>query len=659
MKDVKKFLTLIAAGILTVTGMIGCSKKLSPESGSSNDTENSYIAVDGSLDSVLQSTDYKRADQAGRKQLVLQALQSPDCEQYIQSDSVIAEDADYVSFHYQNGAECIVDLTDGPEYGTLSRMPSYSDFWVRGESNGLPTSAFKIERFPWQISEMESPYSEGDKKALLIDALGFSDVSCNLEENAKEWSKCHLQTTYAKSFTVKDFMTKLAEYDYVNISCHGCMADNKPHIQTDEAISVQKYIAYNPDLSAGRVAMFYSLCTKSFIINPGFFQHHYKGGKLDHTIIWLSCCHGLENEKLADDFMAAGTIFLIGADGINQTYYDEILQINFMYEMFTGKEAFEALNIAKEKNQSVREKYMNGVSIKPYTTARVYLFTLTDEAKKKWQRASSTEVSPVSGYVTDADGNPVAGAQVYPQHRVSGNWSNANHAVTDENGRFSFELKDDTYRILVKADGYPDKTTEEYEISATKDSEGNRFEFVIGTIKLEKIREPAQTYYNYFGSIVENAAFNIIDEYSGSTYQADLIWYDLADIDRDQEKELIVEYDVPGAGEVGRYLVIYKVEGVIISETEPISLYHCNALYYAADGNGLIYNCYSPGGYWFGRIRLPYHKCEEIESCSEDSGDYDAYQRSLEHYAGALIQSYSVSDTSLLNEKAPSSFSQW
>ena len=167
------------------------------------------------------------------------------------------------------------------------------------------------------------------------------------------------------------------------------------------------------------------------------------------------------------------------------------------------------------------------------------------------------------------------------------------------------------------------------------------------------------TYYNYYGGILENGTTTIMDANSGASYRADLSWYDLVDIDQDNEKELIAEYNVPGGGEVGRYLVIYKVEGAIISESEPISVYHANSFYLAADGNGIIYAGYTPGCYWFGHILPHTYQCVNIESCFENSGDYVAYERNLDSYTGAQLQYRPVSDSAPLNEKAPDTFEQW
>ena len=167
------------------------------------------------------------------------------------------------------------------------------------------------------------------------------------------------------------------------------------------------------------------------------------------------------------------------------------------------------------------------------------------------------------------------------------------------------------------------------------------------------------TYYDYYGGILENGTTNIIDAGIGSSYSANLSWYDLVDIDQDHEKELVAEYDVPGGGEVGRYLVIYKVEGSIISESEPISVYHANSFYLAADGNGIIYAGYTPGCYWFGRILPHTYQCESIDSCSENDGDYAAYERTLDSYAGEMLLFRPVSDLSPLNETAPDYFEEW
>ena len=69
--------------------------------------------------------------------------------------------------------------------------------------------------------------------------------------------------------------------------------------------------------------------------------------------------------------------------------------------------------------------------------------------------------------------------------------------------------------------------------------------------------------------------------------------------------------------------------------------------------------CYTPGCYWFGRIKSPTYQCENIESCFENNGDYAAYERNLDSYTDSQIQYRPVSDTAPLNEKASDTFEQW
>ena len=58
-----------------------------------------------------------------------------------------------------------------------------------------------------------------------------------------------------------------------------------------------------------------------------------------------------------------------------------------------------------------------------------------------------------------------------------------------------------------------------------------------------ELPQAERTYYEYFGSILQNGSTYVTD--NGSSYEAKLSWYDLIDIDQDNEKELIAEYNVP------------------------------------------------------------------------------------------------------------------
>lgn len=57
----------------------------------------------------------------------------------------------------------------------------------------------------------------------------------------------------------------------------------------------------------------------------------------------------MQNDKLAEVFQESGVKFLIGADEVNRINYDQYVQIAFMYNLFTGKEAYQALIFAKAK----------------------------------------------------------------------------------------------------------------------------------------------------------------------------------------------------------------------------------------------------------------------------------------------------------------------
>jgi len=534
-----------------------------------------YETIDSCLNSVLSSEEYDESTLNTKRELVLQALNSSECENYIKSDSIKTDDCDYITFNFLNGTECIVELNEEREYGTIGGMPSYSDYWVKNDE-GVLKSAGKIERIPWQIADMKSPYNESDKKALLIDGAGITDVSYNLTENEKEWSKCHLKTTHEYNFTVADFSTKLSDYDYVNIYCHGAFVDNIPRILTDEELSVEKNIEYATDMTSGRVSLIYSIKNEGYVINPVFFKYYYHGNKLNNTIVWLSSCYAFTNNKLAEAFKDAGVKFLIGADGINNTGYDQPLQIYFMYNLFIGKEAYEALTLAKDVCEEQWKKCMNGVNIKSYTTDRVYLFTLKDEAKEKWNRASNSDIIPVVGYVTDLSGNPIEGANVCPKYNINGKWQAADNIFTDEEGRYSFELKNNTYKIFINADGYVDYESKEYEIETTMDAEGNRFEYIIDTIKLEK----KLVVPNIVQTVFENTELWHKETVDNSPYydeREEYFWFQ--DIDMDGTVEFITGPAISGAHSCHRFC-IWKVENDQLQKVSYIynSDYQENAL---------------------------------------------------------------------------------
>ncbi len=447
--------------------------------------EDVYSEVDEILQESIVCEAFRAASINERKEIVGTTLNNLEAKGEIKEDSVTYSDGGYFYFNFLNGAEGIISIND-PVDGLAGESMSTVYWKNEGKIEKLSDDYNRIPDF----NALSSPYVGNDKKALIIDELGYEYNSINFEEDKKEWSKCHLQTTIEQNFTVQQFKTELSKYDYISIQCHGPakMVDS-PRIYTNEEFG-HDIMKYSLDLGSGRIGAFYSCDANVYVINPSFFTYYYKEDNLKDKIIWVGCCNGFRNDKLVSAFAECGAKAVIGSTESVNSLYGAVMCSEFVYHLLCGKDAETSLNAAKNcwgVNDEIFNKASNSSDTSEFrlyigygSSGKATLFTLTEEAKKALN--GELEAGSISGTITDESGNPIENAEVTAMATLSDTISNKK-AQTDSDGYYKIECNPENYKIKVIADGYEEYNSDKV-INVEKD-----FETILDTIKLKKIKK--------------------------------------------------------------------------------------------------------------------------------------------------------------------------
>lgn len=514
-----------------------------------------YTEADEIIQDAIVCESFQQADFEGRKEIAEKTLKQMEADKKIQSKSVSYSDDGYYYFHFKNGADGIISLLD--QNKTLDgASPFYSE-----DNQSKTYKVGDIDRIPdFSEKNIKQPYEENDKTALIIDQLEYEFNSKNFEEDSKEWSKCHLKTTYKSDVTAGKMKTLLHGYDFIDIRCHGQMdtSINKnfatPAIVLNEKFENPAKKGYLLDLKEGRIAALYSWDAGQYILNPKFFTYYYQFKKLDNPIVWIGCCNGLKNDKLVKAFSKIGASAVIGATESVNTLYGTEMCDEFVYQLMLGKDTVIALNKAKEVwgendggSSPAEFKIYNDGSAEIIT-----LFTLTDSAKK----LISGDVSEgaISGKVVDVDGNTVVGATVIIESS-----SDDTSVETNQQGEFQISCSPGDYTINVIADGYETYTSPD---TIEVKSEGVTYVDWIELIpdEITKLVNTVIENTSIWQTNIENED-NYYSMSNGKIAGDDWIWFQDIDMDGTLEFLTMTKYLDDGSGVDRRSFNVYECDG--------------------------------------------------------------------------------------------------
>lgn len=513
MRSKKRTIGILIVVIVVLLGFAGSllvyRNKLSSENNS-----DVYTAVDKEIYEKIVNDAFKNASLEERKEIALNVLNTLESENKIKKDSIKFNDEyNCYFFLYSNGAEGSIILDD-----CFSSLETNNNI---NEDNSKNDSIFDIEKgnFEKSISSnyfnktyIESGNNNANgyikenlstynltyypKSALIIDCMD-NDYERNLNNVLSQtWTTNDLKTDVRSNVTVEEFKTILngsdghSGYDFINIDAHGFIDYNgNPTVFLQEEMNPFEN-NYSDDRDAKRIGTIFGFLGGEYYLKYNFFEYYYYNALTDE-IIWLSCCKGYTNDilvgTLANDCNAKAVI------GLTDTViadYDNRMRDFFIHKLLFGYTVNESLKEAKSVyGKDDAEWYLRKYNKKDNTPAECKNYNGGDETLVELVSINTNGM--LSGTVTDESNNPIKDAEI-----IINNVRGMSHeitATTNENGEYTLECPQDSYKIGVKADGYEVFETDDF-VNVVYGEEN------IFNITLKKVIEPTdhiETTLNY------------------------------------------------------------------------------------------------------------------------------------------------------------------
>ncbi len=492
------------------------------------DTSMHNEKVDSAIDSVLFAEDYNSLSLNEKKNRMLSILYQLEKDGEILKNSIsYIESEKTIYFEYSDSFGCIIQLEKKSNafYGTLGNADV--DEYVKsydydGKKIDVPSETNVIN-----FSNKSYPFPEKEIKKLNLTVksmyglcdLSHKDKKCgycttSVRINQNDWNNNHLKTDIDNYCTVEDFKTGLLGYNIVFIEEHGGIiekfekSDEASVIITRELFNNEKYLEDTNHLC--RYATIEG--TDFFAIKSSFFEKYYGNNKLKDTIVYISACYGYKNDNLVNAFEKCGAGAVIGyTDSVN-VLYGCYLRDGLMYSLMYGDTVEEAIEFSKNVWKSDEKTWYlslpNNIQemISEYSKATIKV----NDNGKNARLINLPYYGNISGKVTNENNEPVKGAEI-GIHNVHGN-SYGIIATTNENGEYSLECPQDSYKISVKADGYEIFETDDFiEIDYGKDTVFN-----ITLKKVIETTEPIEPSFNYTAvDLIDKSIPEIIDMMNG------------------------------------------------------------------------------------------------------------------------------------------------
>lgn len=508
MKSKKRTIGILIVVIVLLLGVVSVifliNKHNNPRNEKENISSNIYNEkVDSAIDSVLFSEDYNTLSLDEKKDRMLSILYQLEKDGDILKDSIFyQENVKTIWFQYPDGFEDGVILEEYTK--GFSGSADISNYVIAWDSNGMPSipdSEIDISNLTKPFPSLNStnskinfhessyPFLEEEVKNLELSAkymFGWCDANdtsnecyrylADYQENKKIWNNNYLKTDIDDTCIVEDFKTGLLEYDIVFIEEHGTLLNNVPIICTREEYDKTKYkddkkhLLFPKDNNGKR----------HYLIKPSFFEKYYGNGKLKDTIVWISSCHGYQYNDLAYAFEKCGASAVVGYNESILLEYDKCLQNAFVYDLMYGGTVSEALEFSKKIWTPNDKEFTNQYS-QYFGNCGIGTEAKVNTNGKNARLINLAYYSNVSGKVTDESNNPIKDAEIIINN-VRG-MSHGITATTNENGEYTLECPQDSYKIGVKADGYEVFETDDF-VNVVYGEE------TIFNITLKKVIEP-------------------------------------------------------------------------------------------------------------------------------------------------------------------------
>lgn len=478
-----------------------------------------YQAVDKALRETIVTDIFKNANLEKRKEIVSTLLNKLESENKIKKGSIkFNEEYNSYFFKYINGGEGSVMLEDfssseeneeglwnkGKSFDNDNINKTYIESFANGNINNNANGYIKNT-----LSKSDLTYYP--KEALIIDC-----INDNYERNvnnayAQIWSSNDLRTDIKSNVTVKEFKTILKGYNFINIDTHGFIDyKGNPTICLYEKQSLFEDDEYCEDIKEKRVGTIYGFFGGNFYLTSDFFSYYYPNALID-KIIWLSCCGGYSKDILVDTFAnKCSAKAVIGATDTILAGYDNQMRDFFVHKLLFGYSVDEALKEAKQKyGKDDAEWYRIKYNKKDNTPAECKNYNGGNEKLVELVRINNN--GTLSGTITDENGNPIKGAEI-GIHNIRG-MSYGITATTNENGEYTLECPQDSYKIGVKADGYEVIETDDF-VNVVYGEE-TIYNIILNTEK------PETDYQKQYYTFIEN---ELIPKYGLANVDTDILF---------------------------------------------------------------------------------------------------------------------------------------
>lgn len=485
MRSKKRTIGILIVVIVAFLGFAGSllvyRNKLSSEN-TINDSDG-YTAVDRELYEEIVNGEFKNASLKERKEIAFNLLKDLENKGKIKKDSIIFNDRfNCYFFEYLNGAEGTIILNDlsGITESSNRNSVNIDEDYAKSKNNEIREN----------LQENNLTYKQGNLSAVIIECLGngnnkkekvaWDNIRSILEENQQTWTSNGLKTDIKHNATVKEFKTILNKYDFIDIRCHGSTDKNgDPVIVLQEEMNpFENY--YSDDRDAKRIGTIFGSFGGEYYLKSDFFSFYYSGQLID-KIVWLGCCSGYSNDNLVNVFAEnCKAKSVIGATDEVSSEYGTYMTDSFIYKLLYGHNVNESLDFSKTFWGKTDSEFAQRMNYKiDNTPAEFKNYNGGDE--KLVELVSINTNGTLSGTVKDENGNPIKGAEI-GIHNVRG-MSHGITATTNENGKYTLECPQDSYKIGVKADSYEVFETDDF-VNVVYGKE------TIFNITLKKVIEP-------------------------------------------------------------------------------------------------------------------------------------------------------------------------